>query len=173
MEKTSMEKTSIAAALRRLAVVKGRLGEALTRASSVFAVRSDEQPAFEFKALSEEADGLREELIRLKAAIASANATARIEHNGKTMLLAEAILRLAEIKGEIGWLKGLAVRTGVETIRERVYDSKLRETVEEKHELMWTSAFSETDKLVKIRSLEDEFQALNLAVETANHTTLI
>lgn len=102
-------------ALQRANRIKGELSERASRASgNVMFVLADQpsdapQPAFTFAEDWRAVGALQENLIRLKTAVALANARLKVEWEGTKIPLVEAVLRQQELKGEIARLKALPI----------------------------------------------------------------
>jgi len=168
-----MTKMNIAQGLRRVKKLKGQLGELSRRAATVVSHREGENPAFNFVETREALATAREELVTLEAKVACANATTSIEVEGKEMTIAEAIRRLQETKAEISWLESLPLRTETERVPESVFDEASGRYAQKYREIRWVSLVSEPERVEQVQKLRDRFEAINDAVESANHRTPI
>lgn len=162
---------NIAQALRRIKQLKGQMAELTARAASVVSYQQGKEPDFKFGDVRGEIATVREELIRLEAAVARANATTTVEADGKRMTIAEAIRRLQEVKAEKAWLAGLRLRYGTEETFEVDYDPETGRPVRRKETVVWVSGLTEPDRVAQLKELQDRFDRINDAVETANHRT--
>lgn len=162
---------NIAQGLRRIKQLKGQMAELTARAASVVSYQQDKEPDFKFDDVRGEIVTVREELIGLEAAVARANATTIIEVDGKRMTIAEAIRRLQEAKAEKAWLAGLRLRYGTEETSKVDYDTETGRPVRRKETVVWVSRLTEPNRVELQRQLQDRFDRVNDAVETANHRT--
>lgn len=157
---------NIATGLREIKRVKGEIARWTARfaQSNVF---SDNEPrAYVSDEAAERLTILRQEIVRLKSQVAIANATNSISIGGARITLAEAIFRLAEIKGSItmySTMPALAAPTTV-TTTER-YTSDGIQDVEVTQYCTYT--IRQKDELVL--ELENRFRELNAVLEAANH----
>ncbi len=164
---------TIAQALRRIKKLKGRMAELTARAAGSVSHLVDKKPAFDFQATRQEIGTVREELIKLEAAVTRANATAKVEYDGRAMTISEAVRRLQEIKAEIAWLAQLSLREGTEVRQDVDYDALTGRNVVRKIETTFVTALAETQRVAEIDALRDRFERLNDAVESANHRTSV
>lgn len=86
----------VADALRRIGTLKGQMGEQRKRAeASVMWTGTKEgeedKPAFELKNCMEKTVGVRQELVRLQAAVHHANVGVKIDWDGRTITVDEAV----------------------------------------------------------------------------------
>ncbi len=164
---------NLAQALRRISVLKGKMGKRTERASASVSYEKDKKPAFDFKATRAEIAGVREELVTLGASVARANATTEIEFDNTRMTLAEAIRRQQECKSEIDWLQKLNLRSGIERRTERDYDEATGRPVTVKHETEYVADLSEVERAAEVEALNERFSRLDTVIETANHLTQV
>ena len=161
---------TLSQALRRVAELKGEIKEHTSRASGNVCFVQEQEPVFRF----EEEIMLRaqalEEMIRLEAAIAEANAVTKIEFEGRKMAIAEAVRRLQEFKGEIAFYASLQIREGKTSHREPEFDEHERRVMRTV-ETVYVSLLSERSRVAKVAELRKRFSALNGLVESANHRT--
>jgi len=170
---TSTPATTISQGLRHIKRLKGRMGELSARASASVSYEAGKKPPFDFNATREEVGKVREELVRLEAAVARANATTDIRDGDRTLSLAEAIRRLQEIKAEIAWLSGLTLRQGTERAFEDAWNDEFHRLVRRPQEVTYESCLTEPQRVEQVDALRNRFEALNDAVEAANHRTEI
>jgi len=164
---------TISQGLRHIKRLKGRMGELSVRASASVSYEAGKKPPFDFNATREEVGKVREELVRLEAAVARANATTDIRDGDRTLSLAEAIRRLQEIKAEIAWLSGLTLRQGTERAFEDAWNDEFHRLVRRPQEVTYESCLTEPQRVEQVDALRNRFEALNDAVEAANHRTEI
>ena len=167
------EKTTIAQALRRIKKLKGIIAENQQRAVAGVSYDVAKVPAFRFQEAFQVMTQAQLEMVALESRVAVANATAKIEHQGKEILLAQAVRLLQELKGQIAFLKGLHLRN--ETVKDRQQDW---DDTEMKHITRWTetvfkSDLSEQDRDRQVKEIQDTFEVLNNAVEDANHSVTV
>ncbi len=171
---TTTLKLSVAQALRRVKKLKGNLKEHEQRASqSVSYIREGNPPVFKFTEQRALRDRAREELVRLEAAIACSNGMTKVTVEGREMFVAEAIRRLQEFKAEIAWLSSLQIREGTTTDSEVEYDEATGRNVRRPHTVVHVTELKEIERVHEIEALRARFEALNDAVETANHRTMM
>jgi hypothetical protein len=170
------ETITLSDALRRKAALKGDLARwcALYPNSNVWA-EDQPKPAYDETEVRAEITTATEALIRLKTAIAHANATCTLDvlsvGGGHRMPLAEAIYRLAENKSLQVVLAGLGVVSEKESVIDRRSyneDSKLVTTQVKQYASVTTR---ERDAILK--ALRDEFASLNSKLEHANNTITV
>lgn len=165
-----MSQFTVSQALRRVKKLKGRMGELQRRAESVVSHETTKKPDFDFAALRSQVAAARDELVGLKAAVAVANATTKVQFDGKELTVAAAVLRLQEFKAELAWLPTLQFRAGVEKTTEMDYDDAGR-PVRRAREVTYVSALTEPQRVAEVERLRDCFERLNDAVERSNHVT--
>lgn len=166
-----MAHLTISQSLRRIKKCKGRIAELKVRAGQSVSFTDEKAPTFNFKAVREELAAAKEELVCLEAAVAVANATTRINCEGKEMTLAEAIRRLQEFKDGMSWLPQLCIREGVERTSDVEWDLEKERQVRVTREVRWQTGLTELERVAEIESLRERFERLNDLVETANHRT--
>jgi uncharacterized coiled-coil protein SlyX len=170
---TTTPATTISQGLRQIKRLKGRMAELTARAAASVSYEAGKKPPFEFGNTRADLDKVREQLVRLEAAVARANATTDIQSEDRTMSLAEAIRRLQEIRAEIAWLTGLTLRQGTERKYENDWDEEAHRHVRRTQEVTYESCLTEPKRAEQIDALRNRFEALNDAVEAANHRTPI
>lgn len=168
-----MKTMTIAQSLRRIKSLKGKLAELTPRANASVSYESKTKPVFDFKATRVELASVREQLVTLEAAVAKANAITTVKYDGKEMTIAEAIRRLQEFKSEMSWLPQLVLRDGTFVSYENDYDENTGRSVRRKVETVFISDLKEVERVAELQKLRDAFEALNDAVESANHRTSV
>lgn len=166
-----MSEMTISQALRQIKKVKGQLSESLSRAQANVSHKESAVPAFQFSVCMGKADGARRQLVDLEARIAVTNATTKIVHGDQTMTLVRAVRRLQELKAQIAWLRGLSVRSQGRTV-----EKELEYGGVDGHrnvDVPWTCYLPEAEKAEQVDAAQQEFDALNDAVERANHATAL
>lgn len=165
-----MENMTIAQALRKINKLKGQLKEALEHAAGSVHYFEDTKPAYSFEASLQEADKFRKELIALETRLRCKNAVTLLDFQETSMTLAEATCRLQELRGQIAWLKTLpSLPQAAQDQMERHYDdiaNKWMTTVR-----VHRCDLPEVQRTNLVKSLQDDFDALNDAVESLNHRT--
>lgn len=164
---------NIAQALKRIAKIKGHMGDLTKQAVASVSHLESKQPTFGFKETCQEIDETRERLLTLQAAVAIANATSYIQLDGKRMLLAEAVRRKDELQGEIDWLKKLPIREDTEQVPEDAWSEASGRYIRQNREIKYVSALSEKERVLRIRGLEDRYEILNTAIDLANGQTTV
>lgn len=161
---------TISQALRKISKLKGEAKEQFARASNSVFFNIDNPPAFAFSSSLELADKTVAEIVKFETALRITNASTKIEWQGRKLTLSEATCILQQAKGKIAWLKTL----NCQAQEERVEESKQRDVYEQ----TWTTkknvfkcALTEAKRAEWVKREQDQFDALNDAVETANHRT--
>lgn len=167
------DKMTISQALRRIKKLKGIIAENTQRASQSVSYTQDKVPAFRFEDCRFLMQESTSEMIMLESRVAVANAANTITAKGVIMPLCTAIRLLQELKGQIAFLKSLHLRSEVVKSRELDWDESLEKNVYRTVETVFVSDLSEKERDEKIKSLQDEFENLNNAVENANHTIVV
>ncbi len=168
-----MSNKTIAQCLRVVKSLKGRVAELSARAVSVARWEEGKAPAFRYEDVVADLQKAREEMVRLEAGIARANAVTAIECKGCKLWLAEAIRRLQELKGEIVWTERLPVGPAEEERDDYDYDEATGRNVRRRQVKKFLVAVSEPERVARVEKLRAEFQELNDAVETANHRIVV
>jgi len=165
-----MERKTISQALRRIAKLKGEYKETLDRAAASVTYQESDPPAFAFNAMLERANAIRVELIGLESQLRVTNARTVIKVGEREMPLAQATAELQEHKARIVWLKSLTVQNSkkLNKLTRVVMNGQYADipvlTVCDCPEMMRTEM---------ICTEQEAFDALNDAVETINHKTLL
>lgn len=164
---------TIAQGLRRVKQLKCSVKEHESRATQSVSYEAGKPPKFSFKAEREARAKAQDDLVRLESAIAVANATTRIEAEGRRMTLAEAIRRLQELKANIVFVTGLQLTDGTREEASRDWDDTLGREIRRTRQVTHTTDLSVTDRVAEIEALRARFESLNDVVEAANHRTPI
>jgi len=168
------DKLSIAQALRRIKKLKGLIAEHQQRAQVGVSYDVTKIPAFRYKDAVEGMFSTQDEVVALESRVAVANAKTVVTiPGGAQVSMALAIRTLQELKGRIAFLKGLHLRS--ETVKERTNDW---DDTEMKHiarvtETTFVSDLSEQDRDQQVKALQNQFEALNNAVEDTNHLVVV
>jgi len=168
-----METMTISQALRKISKLKGTLKEQLERAQNAVVYLADNAPAFSFTSSWEQAEAARDALIALETALRVTNAVTKFDFKGKPMTLSEATCRLQEIKGTISWVKGLRTQAQAERSETEYVsigynsDKAIEKTKITKCDL------PEAKRAEWVKREQDQFDALNDAVEAVNHRTTL
>ncbi len=169
-----MAELTISQAIRKVNDIKGRLAKNQANASSSVLYLIKDPPAYSFKTELESAENHGRELLRLQTAIAVANAKTHVEFDGKKVLLAYAVRRLEEIKGQIKWYGELVVSNQAKKVDETMDYAEVNGIMQRvKVEREWKCELPEADRAKIVQKLQDEFNRLNDQVETVNHRTSI
>src|SRR5271155_3554431 len=105
----STEPMMVYDALRIIGSLKGKIAEYRRRAAQSVTYFESKKPAFEALACMQKANDVREELVKLQAALHHANATAHIVWEDRKITVDEAIRRREEFKSEIAFLGSLVI----------------------------------------------------------------
>jgi uncharacterized protein YbjQ (UPF0145 family) len=167
------DKITISQALRKIAKLKGQIGEYRIRACAGVSYRAESKPAFDFKDCMIKATEAQKELLNLQTQIAIANAKTTTSVDGKNIItIAEAVLKLQQMKGDIAWLKTLVARPQTMTEEKiREYDENTAKYI--MTSVKWMCDMSESERADAVEYTQKEFDELNDAVERVNHTTII
>jgi predicted kinase len=164
---------TISQGLRRVKKLKGLLAEAQSRACAASTWIEGKEPAFTFEEQRTLRGTHQAEMIRLQAAIARANALTRITVEEKEISLAQAVRQLEELKTDLAWLAALNLRQGTEETTDYVYDEGAERNIARTKSTTHKAALTEPKRAAEVQTLRDRFDAINDAVETANHRTAI
>ena len=170
------ETMTVADALRHIATLKGQMGEQRKRAeASVMWTETkevgEEKPAFELKACMEKSVVVREQLVRLQAAVHHANVGAKIDWDGRSMTVDEAVRWREECKSEIKWLKDLTVQAQSKITREEFGyddDGKRVRVVKIHH-----CALPEAERARLVDEAQARHDRINMLIEKSNRKTEI
>lgn len=166
-----MTKLTVSQGLRRIKKLKGAMAEHGQRASQSVSYVQGSKPVFDFASERAKRTAAQDELVRLEAAVAQANAMTSIPVDGKEMTMAEAIRRLQELKADMAWIAALPLRE--ETVNESYYeyDEGTGRNVPRTRSITHVSDLSLVGRVAEIDALRERFDRLNDALETANHRT--
>ena len=160
---------TISQALRRIKKLKGELAVHLARAASSNTFKGNEEPAFRFGPMMELASSARSELISLETQVARTNAQTFISYPAGKVTLTEATKVLRELKSQLSWFEGLPSREHEKTTsKETEYNEDDKRV---SREVVYTCDLPVAKKAAEVTRLQAQFDALNDAVETANHRT--
>lgn len=168
-----MSGTTISAALRRIRKLKGQIAEDRGAAFKMNSWPAGQEPPFRFDVLVGRSDVATQELIKLSAAVAEANAMHAINHDGQEMTLQCAIKTLQELKGQIAWLKSLSCLPHTSQNHEIEQKTGYGQPAAPPRVVQVLCAFTEPMRVEKVRALQDKFDALNDALEARNHEVTI
>ena len=165
-----MAEMTITQAIKRMSKLKGKLKDLRERAKENLVHLAEDTPAYKFDECLAEAEKTRDELLKLKTAVAVSNAKLTIEWDGTKQPLPWAIALLREWKGELEFLGALAVRAQPETTeRSKEFDGDKYVPVVTKHKCHLPT--KERDKLRS--ELQDRYDDLNDRVNGLNNRTNI
>lgn len=170
---TVLAPKTISQGLRRVKKLKGLLAEAQTRATQATSWLAGKRPVFTFEEQRGKRAALQGEIVRIETAIAVANATSTIMVDGQSVTLARAIRELQEVKADLAWLASLNLRAGTEESVEYVYDEEKGRNMSRTKSVTYEAVMDEPARVGLVQALRDRFEAINDALETANHRTLI
>lgn len=162
---------TISQAMRVLKRLRGELAIAQQRMPASSSWQKGKEPEYKFGEITGERDRLSREVTSLHSRILRTNAATRLQDGDEEIYVSEAILRLAEIKGEISLLSGLNLRRG-EVEREPVLNYH-GDVVVNQPPLVFESAMSERERDEKVKELKAHFEHLNDEVEKANHVVTV
>lgn len=173
-QKTETREFTLGEALQFAKRIRGEHAEKSARArGSVMYVEGEEavNPAFTFAEDDVAVERAVENVIRLKTALALANARLRIEWDGGKIPLTEAVLRQQELKGEIVRLKSLSIHERDEKRpSNRVVNGAYVEVeLVTKHR----SRLSERDRTNRVEALQKRLDSLIAAVNRMNGRSTI
>lgn len=170
-----MGKMTISQGLRLIKKLKGEIAELTARATQSVSYDEKSPPVYDYDEVSKERDDTILKMVMVEGEVAKANATKTITDPStkKPITLALAIRILQEMKGQIAFLKSLAIKEGKETKKEREWDEDEGKTLLKTTETVWITKLKVKDRDNKMKNLKDQFDALNNEVERANHITTI
>lgn len=170
MSKETLRMT-LSQANRKISKLKGKLKDLEGKASQSVTYEAEKVPAYEFGKLVEQAAGVRTELEALEAFRTKTNVQTEVKVAGVSMTLTQAVIRLAELRGQIAWYQGLPVRPHAETTEVSLgYDTESRRVPVKKTVLC---RLPEAERQAIVDRLQSEFDELNDAVETVDHQTFL
>lgn len=172
---------TVSQALRRIKELKGQINVVTSRLQRSFAwAESDTKidpslgidigkPTYDFHEVQEKRADLIEELIVLKTKLAVANATTRIDFEGRKFRMQEAVFFLAELKSDLELVKGLTGREGVYRMPLNV--NRFTPGPTEYVDVTYHVAVTERDRDKEVKIMGERITALNAVIEDANHRT--
>ncbi len=167
-----MGSMTIAQGLRTHKRLCGELGTTQQNMQRCVSHQKGKPPTYDFNELSVKREKLSREVTALHGRILRANAATMVRDGEENVYLCEAILRLAELKGEIALLKGLNIRDG-EVDQEPVFNRYEGSAIVARPPVVFETALKERERDDKVRELQLHFERLNDAVEAANHKTVL
>lgn len=172
-----MAKISLSQLLRRIAALKFDLATWTTRLPNSAKYVKDSSRAYTYEEIIANIKRLKEELIAAKTAQAIINATTIIKYHDTSVgsdtisiTIAEAVLRLAELKDSITLYSKLVTQSAPsEIVQTQTYINNTYVMIPTEYLCVCTTR--ERDNI--LLDLRERFAALNAAVEAANHTTFL
>lgn len=166
-----MSEMTIAQALRYVKKLKGRIDEARTKAAEHVSHAQAEQPAFDFNEQLSRADKASDELAQIQGRLAVANATNFVTYSGENITLSHAVCLLRELRSRIAWVKLLKVK-GQAHVTDLVQVMVPGQGYGHVQRPMQCH-LPEANRSALVERLQDQFDALNAAVEDKNQRTTI
>lgn len=166
-------KITINQALRRIKKLKGLIAEDRAIAANANVYVANQARPFEWGPVCTRITEEVQELIDLTSRVAAANATNTITLGGDILTHVYAIKKLGEIKAEIAWLRGVKTMPA----KSQQIDVQRPNTAYTR-EVQFVNtvvdcSMTEAEKVARLRTLSDEFDALNEALEKRNHEVTI
>lgn len=168
-----MSEITISQALRYSSKLKKQISDARIRAANSLNYKAGEETAFSFIEMLKKADSLSYELAKLHGKMAVANASNQVEYEpGEFITLSHAIRILEETKGRIAWVKALPCQMieSVSTI-DQVWDDGQSKYLNKSTTTI--CSLPEAKRAELLDKLQDEYDALNGAVELVNQVVKI
>jgi hypothetical protein len=165
---------TVAQALRRIKRLKGQHSLLTQRARESVHWTGESKPVFDFTEVVKEREEVTRELIELKAAIAHANATTKVEFEGQSRTIQELVFLMAEFKDEVTFYANLPIRKEKEEVEEAKdwdYDPTSEKRVRVVEKIYHHSVLSERERVEKVDKVRRQIDALNDLLESSNHTT--
>jgi len=184
---------NISQALRRANILKGRISdwETRSRVSNVLnhsrrvptndkdeqeEFKVENEPVYSFEECEKGRNEARDELLRLSAACAEANASNYVTFKDEKFSLAEALRRLSNMKSEIAWLGRIGTlpqKEVLSTRQKKVWDVKEQRWDYVDESFKQTCTLAARDIQRRSDALQESFDELNNLVESANGGTQI
>ncbi len=161
---------SVAKALRLRKALKGEVAELGRRAEGCVSWQDGKDKDFDFATVNGQRKEKIQSLVRLEAALARANVNATLSWQGRDISLAEAIRTLAELKSEVTFVGSLQLQRGPQKVATGEYDPNHRPVFAT---VQWTAAYTEPERVALLAELRGQCEALNEALEEANHRTMV
>lgn len=170
-----MTKHTISSGLRRCKQLAGEVALADGHAQVAVQYTENSEPAYTFSESMEKRSELVKELVTLRTQIAVANATTKL-NDGST--LTSAIQRLAQLKSDISFVKGLSSLTKERTENvswETNYEltDNVGRPTRVKVTTITVCKLTERQRDDMVAKLQNEFSELNAEVEHLNHVTVL
>lgn len=168
----SSNSMTVARALRRIKHLKGQSSTLAGRAQQSTVWVDEDKPTFDFAEVVKERETVREELVKLKAAVARANTTTKVEFEGQARTIQELVFLMAELKAEVGFYVHLEVhkdREDVREVRNLEWDEATGERKMVKRAEHHYSALTELERVKKVDGLRERIAKLNDLLEENNH----
>jgi len=162
-----MTEVTISQALRYASKLKNRISEARKRAENSLNYKAGEATAFSFEKMMANADAASSELAALQGKLAAVNASSLVEYKGDKITLSHAVRVLQELKGRIAWVKALPCQTTESVVSsDRVWDEGNEKYISKTVTTLCNLPEAKRSDLAD--ALQEEFDSLNGAVESAN-----
>ncbi len=161
---------SVSKALRLRKALKGEIADLTRRAEGCVSWIEGKAQDFVFSVVNDGRKAKVQELLRLEAALAKANVSATLPWQGREISLAEAIRTLAELKSEVTFVARLQLQRGPQKVATGEQDANFRPVYVT---VQWTSAYSEPERVAQLAELRAQCEAMNEALEEANHRTMV
>lgn len=166
-----MSEMTIAQALRYVKKLKGRIDEARKRAADHVSHAQAETPAFDFNEQLDRATKASDELAKIQGQLAAANAATVVNYGGENITLSHAVRLLQELRSRIAWVKALSVK-GQTHVTELVQVMVPGQGYGHVQRPMQCH-LPEASRAAMVERLQDQFDALNAAVEEKNQKVTI
>lgn len=156
-------------ALRIIGSLKGKLAEYRRRAAQSVTYFEAKKPAFDALACMQKANEVREELVKLQAALHHANATAHIVWDDRKITVDEAIRRREEFKSEIAFLGSLGILSQSRETHEEfaIDDDHKRRRIEK----VRVCALPEAEHALRKDAVQSAHDRINMLIERSNRAT--
>src|SRR5271157_5818737 len=162
-----MAKMTVSQGLRAIADLKGKLAKHQKHAEESILFYKHAQPAFDFKTEIQEAEVVRNNMLRFQTAIAVSNATTKVDWKGKKVLVAWAIRHLEELKSEKAFIDSLTVAPQHETQEEHHRNGYVNGQLTQIDDpYTKICALPEAEQFKRSQMLQEAFNCLNDVIET-------
>ena len=175
-------KMTLAEGLKARKRLKGELAKITKKMQESCSYQDSKIPEWDFVTESNNLVNVTRELVQLEGKIAKANALRSVKvpsnfvatmPNVESISLAEAIRWLSELKSQIALVTGLLVKFGDEESVDYRWNDKEDKQVRVDVKVKWHSALTEVSREALVKSLEDQFHALNNAVDKVNNSSYL
>ena len=165
-----MENITLSEALRRIKALKGDIARWSKILPESNTWEEDRAPTYSLPEVLQKLDEAVAELIVLKTALASANASCSLqEASGESLSLTGAVTRLSELKSRMALLEALPTYSSHSALTgSRVEHSGASGYLTVRFALNCSMTTRERDD--QLQKLRDEFAALNARLEAANNS---